>query len=167
MPDQVQLRIPGPTPLPEPVREAGAHAMVNHRGPEFKELLLRVTSAMKKGFQTDNRGPAAHLVGYRCARDRRRQHALGRAISVLSVNIGNFGERFAKIARRYGAVVTSYTVEQGQAAVPAEVGNQLRAMAAAGTPAKAVLVTHNETSTGVTNPLEQIAREIRAVAPTR
>ena len=38
-------------------------------------------------------------------------------------------------------------------------------MAAAGTPAKAVLVTHNETSTGVTNPLEQIAREIRAAAP--
>src|SRR3954447_3259714 len=54
VPDQVQLRIPGPTPLPQPVRDAGSHAMVNHRGPEFKDLLLRVTGAMKKGFQTES-----------------------------------------------------------------------------------------------------------------
>ena len=39
MPDTVQLRIPGPTPLPDAVREAGSRQMVNHRGPEFKELI--------------------------------------------------------------------------------------------------------------------------------
>ena len=44
MSDTVQLRIPGPTPLPDSVREAGSRQMVNHRGPEFKELLGRVTA---------------------------------------------------------------------------------------------------------------------------
>jgi aspartate aminotransferase-like enzyme len=138
--------------------------MVNHRGPEFKELLLRVTGAMKKGFQTENEVLLLTSSGTG-ALETAVVNTLSVGDPVLSVNIGNFGERFAKIAKRYGAVVTSYTVEQGKAAVPAEVGSQLRAMAAAGTPAKAVLVTHNETSTGVTNPLEQIAREIHAAAP--
>jgi aspartate aminotransferase-like enzyme len=138
--------------------------MVNHRGPEFKELLLRVTGAMKKGFQTENEVLLLTSSGTG-ALEAAVVNTLSVGDQVLSVNIGNFGERFAKIAKRYGAVVTSYTVEQGQAAVPAEVGARLRAMAAAGTPARAVLVTHNETSTGVTNPLEEIAREVRAAAP--
>jgi aspartate aminotransferase-like enzyme len=138
--------------------------MVNHRGPEFKELLVRVTGAMKKGFQTENEVLLLTSSGTG-ALETAVVNTLSVGDQVLSVNIGNFGERFAKIAKRYGAVVTSYTVEQGQAAVPAEVGAKLREMAAAGTPAKAVLVTHNETSTGVTNPLEQIAREVHAAAP--
>ena len=54
MSDTTQLRIPGPTPLPDAVREAGSRQMVNHRGPEFKELLGRVTTGMKQGFQTEN-----------------------------------------------------------------------------------------------------------------
>ena len=48
MSDTVQLRIPGPTPLPDSVREAGSRQMVNHRGPEFKELLARVTRACSR-----------------------------------------------------------------------------------------------------------------------
>ena len=56
-------------------------------------------------------------------------------------------------------------MEWGKAADPAVVADQLRALAAAGTPAKAVLVTHNETSTGVTNPLQAIAAAIHATAP--
>lgn len=164
MPDQVQLRIPGPTPVPEIVRQAGARPMVNHRGPEFKELLLRVTAAMKQGFKTENDVLVLTSSGTG-ALEAAVVNTLSPGDQVLSVNIGNFGERFAKIAKRYGAQVSSYTVDQGKAAVPAEVGSQLRALRAAGTPAKAVLVTHNETSTGVTNPLEQIAREIRAAEP--
>ena len=46
----MNLRIPGPTPLPERVREAGARQMVNHRGPEFKELINRVTAAPSDGI---------------------------------------------------------------------------------------------------------------------
>ena len=41
------LRIPGPTSLPPSVREAGGRQMINHRGPEFKELLGRLQTGMK------------------------------------------------------------------------------------------------------------------------
>src|SRR3954463_2552029 len=164
VPDQVQLRIPGPTPLPNQVREAGSRQMVNHRGPEFKELLLRVTGAMKQAFRTESDVLVLTSSGTG-ALEAAVVNTLSPGDSVLSVNIGVFGDRFAKIARRYGADVTSLLVEHGKAAVPAEVGSTLRQMAAEGKPAKAVLVTFNETSTGVTNPLEQIAREIHAAAP--
>ena len=50
----VNLRIPGPTPLPDRVREAGARQMVNHRGPEFKELINRVTARLQTAFVTRN-----------------------------------------------------------------------------------------------------------------
>jgi aspartate aminotransferase-like enzyme len=162
--EPVQLRIPGPTPLPETVREAGSRQMVNHRGPEFKELLGRVTSGMKKGFRTESEVLILTSSGTG-ALEAAVVNTLSPGDSILSVNIGVFGDRFAKIARRYGADVTSLMVEHGKAAVPAEVGAQLRQMAADGKPATAVLVTFNETSTGVTNPLEEIAREIHAAAP--
>ena len=43
---------PGPTPLPDRVREAGSRQMVNHRGPEFKELINRVTGGHEAAFVT-------------------------------------------------------------------------------------------------------------------
>jgi aspartate aminotransferase-like enzyme len=67
--------------------------------------------------------------------------------SVLGVTIGSFGDRFAEIAERYGADVRRLETEWGRAARPADVAHALREMAAAGRPAKAVLLTHNETST--------------------
>src|SRR6185312_12034492 len=76
----------------------------------------------------------------------------------LAVSIGSFGDRFKSIAAAYGAKVTSYAVEWGATADPAVVG----AMLDDDPSLKAVLVTHNETSTGTTNPLEAIAREVRA-----
>ncbi len=164
MSDTVQLRIPGPTPLPETVREAGSRQMVNHRGPEFKELLARVTAGMKKGFRTDAEVLILTSSGTG-ALEAAVVNTLSPGDSVLSVNIGVFGDRFAKIARAYGAEVSTLTVEPGKAAHPADVGAHLRDMAADGKPATAVLVTFNETSTGVTNPLEEIAREIHQNAP--
>jgi aspartate aminotransferase-like enzyme len=76
---------------------------------------------------------------------------------VLAVSIGAFGDRFASIAEAYGAEVVPLAYEWGQAADPADV----RAALAKDAAIKAVLVTHNETSTGVTNPLEAIAGVVR------
>jgi len=162
--DTVQLRIPGPTPLPETVRKAGSRQMVNHRGPEFKELLGRVTASMKKAFRTDAEVLILTSSGTG-ALEAAVVNTLSPGDSVLSVNIGVFGDRFAKICRAYGADVTTLAVEHGKAADPSEVGAQLRVMAENGKPATAVLVTFNETSTGVTNPLQEIAREIHQQAP--
>jgi aspartate aminotransferase-like enzyme len=84
---------------------------------------------------------------------------------VLSVSIGVFGDRFAKIATRYGADVTKVEVEWGHAADPAAVRDAAAAMVAAGRPPRAILLTHNETSTGVTNPLQELAKAARSAAP--
>jgi hypothetical protein len=56
------LRIPGPTALPPSVREAGGRQMVNHRGEEFKALLLRVSEGMKPFF-----GTSADVIMLTCA----------------------------------------------------------------------------------------------------
>jgi aspartate aminotransferase-like enzyme len=84
---------------------------------------------------------------------------------VLAVSIGSFGERFARIASTYGADVTKVSADPGQAAEPAQVARGIAHMRADGRPPKAVLVTHNETSTGVTNPIAEIADVIHAEAP--
>ncbi|MEP6638618.1 MAG: alanine--glyoxylate aminotransferase family protein [Chloroflexota bacterium] len=154
------LRIPGPTALPPSVREAGARQMINHRGPEFAAMLGRVLDGMKPYFGTTNdiaMLTAAGTGGLEAAV----VNVLSPADRVLGVSIGSFGDRFAKIARTYGADVTKIEVEWGQAADPAAVRDELER--APGT--KAVLLTHNETSTGVMNPIRELAAVIRDAAP--
>ena len=164
MPTTVNLRIPGPTPLPDRVREAGAQQMVNHRGPEFRELINRVTARLQTAFVTRNDililtasgtgGLEAAVVNFLSPGD-----------PILAVSIGSFGDRFAKIATAYGADVTKVDVEWGQAASADLVARELRALAGNGKPARAILLTHNETSTGVENPLREIVAAVHAESP--
>ena len=160
MSDPIQLRIPGPTPLPDAVREASARQMINHRGPEFRALIKRVTERLQRAFRTSNDlfiltasgtgGLEAAIVNHLSPGD-----------PVLAVSIGSFGDRFGDIAQRYGAGVRRYNTEWGRAAEPTEVAQMLRAMADDGNPARAVLLTHNETSTGIVNPLRELATAAR------
>jgi aspartate aminotransferase-like enzyme len=80
---------------------------------------------------------------------------------VLGVSIGSFGDRFAKIARTYGADVTKLDVEWGQAADPAVLRAELQRESGY----KAVLLTHNETSTAVMNPIPELAAVVHELAP--
>jgi aspartate aminotransferase-like enzyme len=154
------LRIPGPTALPPSVREAGGRQMVNHRGEEFKALLRRVESGMRPYFGTEH-----EVIMLTCAGTGALEAAVVNVLSpgdpVLAVTMGAFGDRFAKVAEVYGAAVTKLEVEWGQAAQPAAV----REAAGAVANLKAVLLTHNETSTGVTNDIAALATAIREVAP--
>ena len=154
------LRIPGPTALPASVREAGARQMINHRGPEFAQMLARILDGMKPYFGTTN-----DIAMLSCAGSGGLEAAVVNTLSpgdrVVGVSIGSFGDRFAKIAKTYGADVTKVEAEWGYAAAADEVREILRA-----TPeAKAVLLTHNETSTGVMNPIADLAAAIRAETP--
>jgi aspartate aminotransferase-like enzyme len=154
------LRIPGPTALPPSVREAGARQMINHRGPAFAALLERLGDGMRPFF-----GTTSEIAILSCAGTGGLEAAVVNTLSpgdeVLGVSIGAFGDRFAKIASAYGASVTKRGVEWGNAADPDEVREQLRARPGV----KAVLLTHNETSTGVMNPLPALTAAIRAEAP--
>jgi aspartate aminotransferase-like enzyme len=154
------LRIPGPTALPPTVREAGGRQMINHRGPEFAAMLGRILDGMKPFFGTSN-----DVAVLTCAGSGGLEAAVVNTLSpgdrVLGVSIGSFGDRFAKIAGIYGADVTNLDAEWGYAAAPDEIRERLRAMP----DVKAVLVTHNETSTGVMNPIETLAAAIREERP--
>ena len=154
------LRIPGPTALPPTVREAGGRQMVNHRGDEFKTLTRRVEAGMKPFFGTEH-----EVILLTCAGTGGLEAAVVNVLSpadpVLAVTMGAFGDRFAKVAEVYGAAVTRLEVEWGRAPEPAAV----REAAAAIDGLKAVLLTHNETSTGVTSDIPALAAAVREVAP--
>jgi len=151
-----ELRIPGPTPCPPEVLQAMSRQMINHRGGEFQKILNDVTDKLKQLFQTKNDlflltgsgtgGLEAAVV-----------NTLSPGDKVLSVSIGVFGDRFAAIARQFGAEVISHNVEWGKAADAEAVRKALQA----GPEIKAVLVTHNETSTGVTNDLSSISSVVK------
>jgi aspartate aminotransferase-like enzyme len=153
------LRIPGPTSLPPSVKEAGGRQMINHRGPEFRDLLGRLQSGMKPYF-----GTAGDIAILSCAGTGGLEAAVVNTLSpgdrVLGVSIGAFGDRFAKIAEAYGATVDRVAAEWGWAAAPDEVRERLGMGNY-----KAVLLTHNETSTGVMNPIPELVTAIRAEAP--
>ena len=154
------LRIPGPTALPPSVREAGARQMINHRGPEFAAMLGRILARMKPYF-----GTTSDVAMLSCAGSGGLEAAVVNTLSpgdkVLGVSIGSFGDRIAKIAQVYGADVTKLSIEWGHAADAAE----LRAHLEANPGYRAVLLTHNETSTAVMNPIADLAATIRAVQP--
>ena len=153
------LRIPGPTSLPPSVKEAGGRQMINHRGPEFRELLDRLQAGMKPYF-----GTTGDIAILSCAGTGGLEAAIVNTLSpgdrVLGVSIGAFGDRFAKIAEAYGASVDRVAAEWGWAAAPDEVRERLGMGEY-----KAVLLTHNETSTGVMNPIPELAATIREAAP--
>jgi aspartate aminotransferase-like enzyme len=154
---EINLRIPGPTPAPPRVLAAMTKPMINHRGPEFAALLEEVTAGLRLviGGKADililpgsgTGGLEAAIVNTLSPGDR-----------VLSVSIGYFGDRFARIASDFGADVSHLDSPWGQAAEPEEIAQRLKADPSI----KGVLVTHSETSTGVANDVETIARVVRA-----
>jgi aspartate aminotransferase-like enzyme len=136
--------------------------MINHRGPEFAATIERVIRRMKPYF-----GTTSDIAILSSAGTGGLESAVVNVLSpgdrVLGVSIGSFGDRFAKIASAYGANVTKLDVEWGQAADPAAVRAALAEEPAPGY--RAVLLTHNETSTGVMNPIPVLAAAIRDAAP--
>lgn len=146
------LLIPGPTPVPTAVREAGSRPMTNHRSEAFARVLLTVLDGVREIYRT--RQP---VVPYASSGTGVLEAAVVNTLSpgdrVLALSCGAFGNRFARIASAYGAEVTHVEVEWGAGIPPELLERHLRQDAY-----RAVLVTHNETSTGVQNDLEALSR---------
>ena len=151
-----QLRIPGPTPLPERVVRAMNRPLIDHRGPEFAAILAEVTAGAKRVFKTN-----ADLLLLTSSGTGGLESAVANLVSpgdeVVVALCGNFGERFAALASAYGADVVRLEFEWGQPVDPDDLAHVL----AQHPKAKVVLLTHNETSTGLTNPLSKLARVAR------
>lgn len=152
----MQLRIPGPTPCPDEVLKAVGRQMINHRGKEFGEMFNRIIPKLQQCFQTKN-----DVVILTTSGTGSLESAIVNTLSpgdkVLAVSVGIFGDRFADCARTYGAEVIPLKYEWGQAANPDDVKKAIKDNPGI----KAVLVTHNETSTGTTNPLKEIAAVVK------
>lgn len=154
------LMIPGPTPVPEDVLRASAHPMINHRGPEYTALQRELLAGLKEAYQTRNEVqifPASGTGGLEASL----VNTLSPGDRVLAVPMGAFGQRYAEIAEAFGADVRRLEVEWGRAAR----AEQVAAALAEEPGARAVLLTHNETSTGVLCDLPAIARAARQVRP--
>ncbi|MBP2019510.1 aspartate aminotransferase-like enzyme [Symbiobacterium terraclitae] len=152
------LMIPGPTPIPPQVAAAMTQPMINHRGEAFSDLFDEVAVGLKQVFRTEQPVyvfPGAGSGGWEAAL----VNTLNPGDTVLSVSVGDFGERWFKVATKLGLAVERLRFEPGQAADPARIAERLADDREKRI--KAVLIQHNETSTGVTNDVEAIARVVR------
>jgi len=151
----MNLRIPGPTPLPSEVLQVMSKQMINHRGPEYMAMQRDITRKLQGIFQTENDvflftssgtgGVEAAIV-----------NTLSPGDKVLAIAAGVFGDRLAACAEAFGAEVIKLDFPWGQAADPEAIREKLEA----NPDTKAVLVIFNETSTGVTNDLGAIAKVV-------
>ncbi len=153
------LRIPGPTFVPQSVLAASSRPIINHRGPEFASLLAGLTRALQDFLRTQNDVLLLTCSGSG-AMEAAVANTLARGDRVLVFSNGSFGERFHSIAKAYGVDARRVDVTWGRAVDPDLVRDEL-AKEKGKDGAKAVLVTHNETSTGVLNPLKDIADVVR------
>ena len=159
MQDKLTLMIPGPTPVPETVLKAMGRHPIGHRSGEFQAIVRRTTEQLKWLHQTSSdvlvitgSGTAAMEAGI--------INTLSRGDKVLCGDNGKFGERWVKVARAYGLDVEVIKAEWGQPLDPDAFRAALEADTAKAI--KAVILTHSETSTGVINDLEAIARHVKA-----
>ncbi len=144
----MNLRIPGPTAVPPEVLEAGAAAMINHRGPEFAAMIARTTEGVKRVYQTTN-DVATLTASGTGAMEAAVVNLMAPGEPALVITIGEFGDRFVKLVNAYGGKLTQQAYEPGQAADLNRIEDALKA----NPEIKLVFITHNETSTGVTNPV--------------
>ena len=153
---QTNLRIPGPTPVTPEILNEMSHFMINHRGGQFRSLIESVTARLKKIYQT-NQDLHILTASGTGAMETAIVNTLSPGDSVLAITIGAFGDRFANIAEAYGANVEILRSELGESTDP----DKVKAYLNSNPNIKAVLVTHNETSTGVTNDLKSIAKIVK------
>ncbi|HLO02737.1 MAG TPA: alanine--glyoxylate aminotransferase family protein [Symbiobacteriaceae bacterium] len=150
------LMIPGPTPIPPQVVAAMTQPMINHRGEVFVSLFKEVSTSLQRLFRTEQPVyvfPGAGSGGWEAAL----VNTLEPGEIVLIVTIGDFGDRWVKVAGALGYTVERLTYEPGQAAQPADLAERLAANPAI----RAVAFQHNETSTGVTNDVRALAATAR------
>jgi aspartate aminotransferase-like enzyme len=142
----------------EPVLAAMAKPMIDHRGPEFKALQEAILRKLKPVF-----GTAGDVLLLGCSGTGGLEAAMtnmfGAGEKVLACPVGVFGERFAEIGRIWGVDVEILPTTWGHGVDPAA----LKARLAADTKReiKGVILTHNETSTGVQNVMGPLADAVR------
>jgi aspartate aminotransferase-like enzyme len=155
MPEKRYLVTPGPTPVTPEVLAATALPMIHHRGPDFRAALARVIERLKQVFLTEQ-----EMLTFTSAGTGVMESAMQNLCSpgdrVLVVSHGYFGERFAALADTYGCDLVHLRYGWGESPNADEVGEKLEEIGGA----KAVFLTHSDTSTGVVSDLRSIAERL-------
>ena len=150
------LMTPGPTMIPARVLEVMRRQIIHHRTKEFEVVYDGLEEDLKFVFQTKNM-----VLMFSSSGTGAMESAVVNLFSpgdkVLAISIGAFGDRFAEIAQAFGLNVNKLSVNWGEAVDVSKVKEILDS----DKEIKAVLMTHNETSTGVTNDIEAVGKLIK------
>jgi alanine-glyoxylate transaminase/serine-glyoxylate transaminase/serine-pyruvate transaminase len=157
------LQIPGPTNVPDRVLRAIAQPTIDHRSSDFAALGQEVLAGLKRVFKTTGPVlifPASGTGGWEAAL----VNTLSPGDKVLACENGEFARLWSEVARRMGLEVDVIPGDWGRGVDPAAVEDRLRADRAH--QIKALLVVHNETSTGATTRMEAVREAVdRAAHP--
>jgi aspartate aminotransferase-like enzyme len=147
-----RFRLPGPTPLPPSVLEAMQRPMVPHRGAGFKALYRSILDRTQLVHRTNGDifiWPGSGSAGWEIAI----VNLFSPGDTVLVVVTGAFGERFHAVATMLGLDAKRLDVPWGEGVAPEQLQQALDQVPGV----RGVFLTHNETSTGVTNPIAELA----------
>ena len=155
------LMIPGPVPVIPRIREAMSKPVIHHRGEEFAAMYVEIVEDLKNVFQTENdlfvlSGSGTCAMEAAIGNLIRRSNGRGKPeMACITITNGKFGERFKEIAERYGAeTVTPAHFEWGY---PIELERVKEALENSRQP-KVITMVHNETSTGILNPVKEVGK---------
>lgn len=157
------LMIPGPTPLPEAVREVMGRPALGHRSAEFKDVLKRVFPNLQWIFKSKNQ-VFLYTASGTGAMEAALCNTLNPGDRVLALVNGVFSHRWAEIAKTLGLQVETLDVPAGEAHTPTMLQEYLEAQKE--TEYKAILLNHSETSTGVLSPIRELVQVIRQTHST-
>jgi len=158
MPGRPFLQIPGPTLVPERIVRAMSQSIIDHRGPKFATLVAEVLEGLRAVFQTTQ----GHILVYPGSGTGAWEATIVNTLSpgdrVLGCVNGHFSNHFCRTAAAHGVEVDRLEVPYGAGAPADRVVERLHADAAH--QIRAVLVVHNETSTGVTSHVARIRQAL-------
>jgi len=150
------LMIPGPTPVPEEALLELAKHPIPHRSQEFSEIFLNCTEKLKYIAQTEEAEAFIYTASGTGAMEAALVNLLEPGDEVLAIVTGVFGKRWADMAEEFKAKVTRIDLQPGKAIKVSQVENSLKQKNF-----KLILVTYSETSTGVLNPVKDIAELVK------
>lgn len=150
------LITPGPTNVPEKIRDVLKLDLIHHRSSEYSEMFLRFTEKLKKIFKTESDVLTLTCSGTG-AMESTIVNLFSRGDKVLVINTGKFGERFVEICRVYGLDPINLEYEWGKTYCIEDVKKIVQSEK----DLKGVFVTHSETSTGVLNDVKSIGELLK------
>ena len=163
MTDHLKLFIPGPIEVRDRILQAQTKPMIGHRGKPFEALYGRIQEKLRKVFFTTRHVLLSTSSGTGLWEGAARNCVTDDpARGVLATVCGAFSERWADVFEMNGKTVTRLAVDQGCAIKPDMVR---QAILDHPTPFDAIAVVHNETSTGVMNPLAEIVAVVKELSP--